>query len=95
MPAITPAEVERFGEHGIPESILNHINGELLKSSSSVIEVDETGLLDATESSNVREWLTVQSKMDLVAALYRAAGWRVIYRKSGERTAWIFTATYF
>lgn len=95
MPAISPAEVERFGAHGIPEPILDHINGELLSSSFSVIEVDEEELLASTDSPIAKEWLTVRSKMEIVAALYRAAGWRVIYRKSAERVSWIFTASYF
>jgi len=75
MPAISPAEVERFAESGLRDELLDSINGILKEHPRETVSICEDELRSAVDPLTRSDFL---AEMEVVASLYRALGWRVI-----------------
>lgn len=99
MPAISPAQVERFAERAFPKEILEAINGILLTNSGKTAVIPADELAELACSDGALNWADVSmDDLHAITDLYRAVGWRVLYRRTdlegNPRPCWLFNASF-
>ncbi len=80
MPAVSPIEVGLRPKSDFRREILDAVNGPLMERELGMtVELSESFLLEKLGGS-IEE---LRAEMEAACTVYRAVGWRVIYRSSG------------